>query len=322
MPHFGVSKVAGLLFVVGLLSTAVLAQTQGNPTPADKPAPAVQEKTAPAASAANSSNYAGSDACKTCHADIYNGWEKSPHWKTMLDTREGPAKHGCEACHGAAASHVADPTDTSKLFLFEKASAREINARCLSCHASGKEHMQSINSIHARNDISCVSCHSPHHATESQFLLIKAQPELCYSCHLQKKPEFAMPFHHRVNEGLIQCTDCHNPHGTAGPHQLRVSSAQDAVCFTCHAEKQGPFVFEHEVVKVEGCESCHNPHGSPNPHLLKLSNVNLLCLQCHTTSFASAPGAPSFHNQSAQFQACTLCHTQIHGSNFDPNFFK
>jgi len=81
-------------------------------------------------------------------------------------------------------------------------------------------------------------------------------------------------------------------------------------------------MFEHEPVKVEGCTSCHIPHGSPNPHLLKVSNVNLLCLQCHTASFANAPGAPSFHNQSTQFQACTICHTQIHGSNIDKFFFR
>jgi DmsE family decaheme c-type cytochrome len=94
------------------------------------------------------------------------------------------------------------------------------------------------------------------------------------------------------------------------------------VCFTCHADKRGPFVFEHEPVKVEGCESCHTPHGSPNTHLLKVSTVNLLCLSCHTTSFANAPGAPSFHNQAAQYQACTLCHVQVHGSNVDHTLFK
>lgn len=268
------------------------------------------------------SDYAGSEACKACHTDEYNSWEKSPHWKTTLNKKGGPAVQGCEACHNAAANHVADPTDTSKLFLFTKASTKDINARCLECHASGTEHMQAMNSLHAKNDVACTACHSPHHAVKGQFLLVKVQPELCYSCHLQQRPQFEMPFHHRVNEGLVQCTDCHNPHGTAQPHQLRVSSAQDAVCLKCHTDKQGPFVFEHEVVKVEGCEMCHTPHGSPNPHLLKLSNVNLLCLQCHTTSFSNAPGAPSFHNQAAQYQACTLCHTQIHGSNFDKDFFK
>ena len=72
--------------------------------------------------------------------------------------------------------------------------------------------------------MSCISCHSPHHAQTKEFLLVKAQPELCYTCHLQQKPQFAMPFHHRVNEGLVQCTDCHNPHGTELAKQVRMRS--------------------------------------------------------------------------------------------------
>ncbi len=132
-----------------------------------------------------------------------------------------------------------------------------------------------------------------------------------------------MPFHHRVNEGLIQCSDCHNVHGSDLPKQVRMASTQDAVCFKCHTDKQGPFVYEHAPVKVNGCVSCHTVHGGPNPHMLKVSNVNLLCLQCHTTSsFSSAPGAPSFHNQASFFQSCTLCHVAAHGSNFSPFFFK
>ena len=218
---------------------------------------------------------------------------------------------------------MSDPTDTSKLFLFEKASAKEIDAHCLECHAGGTQHMNAINSVHAKNDVSCIACHSPHHGKESNFLLVKSQPELCYTCHLAKRAEFDMPFHHRVNEGLVQCTDCHNPHGTVKPHQVRATATQDEVCFKCHTDKQGPFVFEHQPVKVDGCESCHLVHGGPNPHMLKLSNVNLLCLECHTqSSFSGAPGAPSFHNQASFFQSCVLCHSQIHGSNFDATFFK
>ena len=265
----------------------------------------------------------GSEVCKTCHEDIYNNWEKTPHWKTTLDTKGGPSHQGCESCHGPGSAHVAGGGDITKIFRFENASTKEINDRCLGCHAGGTEHMNAINSVHTQNGVSCTSCHSPHHAQTKEFLLVKAQPELCYTCHLAKKAEFAMPFHHRVNEGLVQCSDCHNPHGTVGPKQVRTSSTQDAVCFTCHNDKQGPFVYEHAAVKVDGCESCHMVHGGPNPHMLKLSNVNLLCLQCHTTSsFSGAPGAPSFHNQATFFQACTLCHVAIHGSNFSSTFFK
>jgi DmsE family decaheme c-type cytochrome len=282
------------------------------------------------------SAYVGSETCKTCHEDLpskgfYKAFEDSPHFVTTLDTKKGPEWHGCEACHGPGQAHVESGGDKTKIFIFKDHSAKEINDRCLTCHSSGTEQMQAINSQHAKNDISCISCHSPHHAQTREFLLVKAQPELCYTCHLQQKAEFNMPFHHRVNEGLVQCSDCHNPHGTVRAKQVRTSAAQDAVCFTCHADKQGPFVFEHQPVKVEGCQSCHTPHGSPNPRLLKFNTVNLLCLQCHTisnfnsagrSSTGVAPGIPSFHNQQTQFQACTLCHAEIHGSNSSRTFFK
>lgn len=321
MPGFKTFDRPRLVFALILMLAFGLAQSLQAPANADSHPPAAQDKTPPSKPDATS-QYVGADSCKICHEDIYDGFEKTAHWKTMLDTKGGPSHQGCEGCHGPGAAHEDNPGDMTKIFSFKTAPAKVVNDRCLTCHASGKEHMQAIDSLHAKNDVSCISCHSPHHATQPEFLLVKAQPELCYTCHLQQKPQFEMPFHHRVNEHLVQCTDCHNPHGTVAAHQVRTSAAQDAVCFTCHAEKRGPFVFEHEPVKVEGCQSCHTPHGSPNPHLLKVSNVNLLCLSCHTTSFANAPGAPSFHNQAAQYQACTLCHTQIHGSNVDHTFFK
>lgn len=272
--------------------------------------------------------YVGPQVCKTCHEDMpsngfYKFFEDSPHFVTTLDTRKGPEWHGCEACHGPGKAHVDGGGDVTKIFTFKDASTKEITGLCLRCHAGSTEHAHALNSVHTRNGVSCISCHSPHHAQTKEFLLIKAQPELCYTCHLSKKGEFAMPFHHRVNEGLIQCTDCHNVHGTEGPKQVRMASSQDAICFKCHTDKQGPFVYEHAPIKVDGCVACHMVHGGPNPHMLKLSNVNLLCLQCHTTSsFSSAPGAPSFHNQASFFQSCTLCHFAIHGSNFSSTFFK
>jgi DmsE family decaheme c-type cytochrome len=321
-PRGHVLTVLGLLLLGGQLSTGASAQTAAKPRPAAEPTTAAADKSAASPAEAAASEYVGAEVCKTCHEDLYNGWEKSPHWKTTLDTKDGPSHQGCEGCHGPGAAHVAGGGDKTKIFVFEDHSAKEVNERCLACHAGGTQHMNAINSEHAKNDVSCIACHSPHHAQTREFLLIKAQPELCYTCHLQQKAQFEMPFHHRVNEGLVQCSDCHNVHGTVRPKQVRTSSTQDEVCFKCHTDKQGPFVYEHTPVKVDGCEECHLTHGGPNPHMLKLSNVNLLCLQCHTTSFSSAPGAPSFHNQSTFFQACTLCHVEIHGSNFDATFFK
>lgn len=267
--------------------------------------------------------YVGSDTCKTCHEDMYKQFETTRHFATTLDTKGGKEWQGCEACHGPGKEHVEGGGDKAKIFAFKNASGKEISERCLGCHTYGEEHSNYARSVHLQNGVSCVDCHSPHHAKESERLLKVKQPELCYGCHHDKKQQFDRPFHHRVNEGLVKCTDCHNPHGGFLTRQLRATAAQDVVCFKCHADKAGPFVYEHHAVKVEGCVACHTPHGSSNPRLLKRSQVNLLCLECHSfTVEPNGPAIPTFHNQAQKYQACTMCHAQIHGSNFDRVFFK
>ncbi len=274
-------------------------------------------------SAEPDAQYVGAETCKACHEEIYAGFEKTPHWKTTFDKRQGAAGHGCESCHGPGAAHVNGGGDKSKIFTFKGASNKEISRRCLECHTYGEEHANFDRSQHNVNDVTCTSCHSPHHAKEAQYLLVDKQPQLCFSCHTETRADFSKPFRHRVNEGLVRCTDCHNQHGGFLTKQLRATAAQDQVCFKCHVDKAGPFAFEHQPVKTEGCVSCHTPHGSTNPRLLKRSQMNLLCLECHTlTVDSNVPATPSFHNQSQKYQACTMCHTQIHGSNFDQFLFK
>jgi DmsE family decaheme c-type cytochrome len=192
----------------------------------------------------------------------------------------------------------------------------------MKCHQFSEEHSNFARSRHNTNQVNCVSCHSMHRAKEKDFLLTSKQPQLCYSCHLETKPDFSRPFRHRVNEGLMKCTDCHNAHGGFLMRQLRSTPTQDAVCFKCHAEKAGPFVFEHAAVRIEGCVICHTPHGSSNPRLLKRAQVNLLCLECHTLSGGGlAPVGPN-HDQSQKYVSCTLCHVTIHGSNTSAVFFR
>ncbi len=314
-------RVGGVLFFLSGLIVAPQA-VFGGQRPQEAPSAATasnQDKPADATDDASSSTEA--ETCQTCHKDITTSFEKSPHWKTMNDTRGGHSKQGCEACHGPGGDHADDPS--KPVFDFKTAKPETITDRCLSCHASGSAHMSASNSFHRQNDVSCTSCHSMHHAKTREHMLVKAEPELCYSCHLQQRAQFNMPFRHRVNEGLIQCTDCHNQHGTGGVlegdhlvRQVRTSASGDMVCFKCHADKQGPFVFEHAAARLEGCGSCHIAHGGANAHMLKYSNVNLLCLQCHTNS-------PGIHatvmdaNQSHYEQACVNCHVKIHGSNFN-----
>lgn len=260
--------------------------------------------------------YVGAEVCKTCHEDIFKkNFESTPHFKTTLANG-----HGCESCHGPGSEHVAGGGDLTKIISFKNLSKLDTNARCLSCHGQSQKQRHFASSMHAGNDVGCLDCHSPHHAAEPEHLLVHAQPTLCFGCHITAKADFGKPYHHRVDEGLIQCSDCHNVHGTTTLRQVRALPQGDAVCFKCHADKQGPFVYEHVPVKTEGCTSCHTPHGSTNPRLLRLSQVNLLCLQCHTFPM-QGPAGPT-HNQATKYQACTLCHQAIHGSNASSVFFK
>ena len=277
-----------------------------------------------------SSQYVGAETCKSCHEDEFNSTQRTPHAKAHT-YQHGEQAQACESCHGPGAEHVANGGDKTKIFSFTTASTGEINQRCLSCHSREHQHSAFQESAHSQAKLSCSSCHSPHHASERRGLLKQNQPSLCYSCHAEVRAEFSKEFRHRVNDGLIRCSDCHNVHA-ASTQSVSRSPEQDQVCFKCHRQVQGPFVFEHVPVKTEGCMSCHQPHGSVNPRMLRINQVNLLCLQCHTPGTVAntkagetnAPGTPNgpIHDQTMKFQACTMCHVFIHGSNADETFMK
>jgi DmsE family decaheme c-type cytochrome len=312
-------RAAALLFIT--ISLIVVAHTQ-SAAQATQPS-ATSQSANPSGS--STSEYVGSEVCKTCHEDLAKHFERTAHFATIQDKKAAPEHQGCEACHGPGKAHVDGGGDVSKIISFKNLSTGEASKRCLTCHSHSNEHANFPRSAHAQNNVGCTSCHDPHHAKSERALLVEKQPLLCYGCHTEVRAEFDRPYRHRVKQGLIQCADCHNPHGGTLPRQLRASAEQDQVCYKCHRDKKGPFVFEHLPVKTEGCSSCHVPHGSTNPRLLKVSQVNQLCLQCHTLAMSSVPSQPPIgpaHNQAQKYQACTMCHAFIHGSNFSEVYFK
>jgi DmsE family decaheme c-type cytochrome len=306
------------LLLIAILLPVLVAAGQ---TPEKK---ATSQQSSPTSSlrGADPSQFVGSETCRSCHEDMFRQWSRNAHAKGAV-AHKGAGFEGCESCHGPGQAHVEGGGDKSQIFSFKDAKPKEATERCLDCHAQAQEHAGFSRSKHARADVGCSDCHSVHTA-KAEGLLKQESPQLCYSCHTDVKPQFARPFKHRVNEGLIACNDCHNPHGSNQPRQVRRSGSADAVCFTCHADKQGPFVFEHAPVKAEGCSSCHTPHGSTTPRMLNRPAVNLLCLECHSPSFAAVAPTPAgpAHNQNTRYQACTVCHSFIHGSNSSEVFFK
>jgi DmsE family decaheme c-type cytochrome len=185
-------------------------------------------------------------------------------------------------------------------------------------------------SEHQMRDLTCSNCHQTH-APRDPVLTKVTQPDVCYACHKTQRAQMHRISTHPILAGKVACADCHNPHGSTGP-KLLVKNSVNETCYTCHAEKRGPFLWEHAPV-VDDCTNCHTPHGSTNAPLLK-ARVPCLCQECHSgdhgaaiNSGANLPngnatminGLQALANQSPRTQtnarACTNCHSLVHGSN-------
>ncbi len=294
------------------------------------------------------SDYVGSETCKECHEDQFKNFSGTKHSK-LKDVASWKDKvQGCESCHGPGKAHLEDATNPATIISFKNKNSKQISETCLGCHAGKESHNNFRRGEHWRNDVGCTDCHSPHSApfdhekrgsavfindvsrenpNRASTLRLKAsEPQLCMSCHTETKSQFSKPFHHKVMEGTMKCSDCHNPHGGFEAKQTKLGVGTDAACIKCHADKQGPFAFEHAPLKTEGCTACHTPHGSSNPKLLNRSTVRQLCLECHSALLSTDEGAPSpTHNLSfsnTRYLNCTICHARIHGSNASNLFFR
>ncbi len=283
------------------------------------------------------SGYAGSAACRVCHPDVMLNFFKNPHYRSTALAKEPVERTGCESCHGPGKAHVEARGGRSNIGAFSTMAAKQILDTCLACHSKDLSRANVRRSPHTEAEVVCSSCHSIHKSPVPKFLLAKMQKDLCYQCHSTVRAQFEMPSKHRVNEGVVQCTDCHNPHGTfaatwrmgARPRMVDQALGNEEPCLKCHSDKRGPFLYEHAAVRVDGCESCHSPHGSMNPKLLRRPVVFTLCLECHNgagTFGRRNTGVPlqsSSHNMLDQrFQRCTTCHVRIHGSNSDALFLR
>lgn len=271
--------------------------------------------------------YAGSAMCQVCHEEVHQAFRSNPHWTVETDARSGWENNACESCHGSGVKHTESLAAPDILNPGKLATGRA-DAICLSCHQNQPTQVGRIQGSHARNQVSCVSCHPIHAEPPPKSGGVHRQARInqqCSTCHTVAWAEFQRPHAHRLPEGAMSCVDCHSPHGSFLANSMRTVSANEPGCLGCHGDKRGPFVFEHAPVRLEGCASCHEPHGSANPRMLTRARVSDLCLECHSniiqpdgTTGNGALGTipPGFHDlRSARFQNCTICHVKVHGSH-------
>ena len=268
----------------------------------------------------------GADTCLECHDDESASYSASALFKTKHAARTdkrspfGAGGLQCESCHGPGALHArnkkAESINTFKADSSVPLAQR--NQACLGCH-EGSSRTGWHAGGHERGKLACTDCHQVHQ--EHDKVLSKAsEPQVCMACHKQQRADFHKASSHPVRQGKMACSDCHAPHGSATQGML-AKPTLNQTCYSCHADKRGPLLFEHAPV-AEDCGLCHSPHGSVRAALLTKSPP-LLCQQCHSAAGhpsvartgAGLPGSATGGSIFLMGGSCTSCHSQVHGSN-------
>ena len=307
---------ATLVFAMALGISTTTVQSQGGGSAA--PARTRQQAAADAARQAKqqTATFVGRDTCLGCHEELGGPLDGTMHGKAA-HPRSPAAAQGCETCHGPGSAHVEDPSDPTTIKRFEEMPPRAANETCLSCH-NKSTHALWEGSAHDARNLSCSTCHSVH-APVGQKAQLKASSELalCGNCHKAQVTKVKRVSHMPLAEGKMECTSCHNPHGSTNVKQLRVGNWINESCISCHTDKRGPFLFEHAAGR-ESCVTCHDPHGSNN-HAMLVARTPMLCQRCH---IGTRHPSTIYDNAAVQARSnrivgrgCVNCHQNIHGSN-------
>lgn len=208
----------------------------------------------------------------------------------------------CAVCHEKQVKDF-NLTQHSRIEIREATEKEEVKGLgCEACHGAGSLHVDAGGG-------------------KGKFIVSGKNPDACFQCHLEKKAEFGLQYHHPIEEGRMDCTACHNPHGANIHATAEIPLGRsNETCAQCHRAQARPHVFEHEAMR-EGCVACHNAHGSINPKML-VQRDNNLCLKCHAQVAAQNTQGTTYigtfdHTAALKQGACFSagCHTAVHGSD-------
>ncbi|NND44295.1 MAG: DmsE family decaheme c-type cytochrome [Xanthomonadales bacterium] len=282
--------------------------------------------------AAGSGEYTGMapEVCLNCHGET-SARPAHEMLQTTMARKADPASpfggdnHSCESCHGPSKAHVLAQGEQPPGFRFDDSTtAEQKNETCIGCHREeGRFHWPGA--THNLEGVACIDCHNVHQP-EDPVLALETQSGVCFDCHKKQRADFLKQSRHPVqtstnaysHAGMMACSDCHNPHGNGGAGNLTRNTVNET-CYDCHAEKRGPFLFEHQPAR-EDCATCHEPHGSNYPNML-VARTPWLCQQCHVAGFhpsgvyGGSDVAPGGADQRVVGKDCLNCHNKVHGSN-------
>ncbi len=204
---------------------------------------------------------AQNEVCLQCHErGARNSWRASTHAFRGV---------GCVDCHTvmrkvSPRSQLAKAQDVSPI-----AVTRPETQVCLRCHLKKKAQMNLPSHMPVREGrMTCVDCHNPHGGPYANQLKRATVNEVCYSCHAEKRGPLLWP-HPPV---LVNCSNCHEPHGTVNDRLLKIRVPR--LCQQCHIATRHP--------------------GTPRP-AMTVYNFNRACTNCHSQIHGSNfPGGRFF----------------------------
>ncbi len=156
---------------------------------------------APPATENKPAEYVGSETCQACHEDTFNAFQNNPHHLVETDKKRGWETKACESCHGPGSKH-AESLSAADIRNPARLRPAEADKICLTCHLNQPTQAGRINSSHARNQVSCVSCHGIHKNGPNGLVARKAADvnHLCASCHVDVWASFQKPYKHRLKK--------------------------------------------------------------------------------------------------------------------------
>jgi DmsE family decaheme c-type cytochrome len=203
--------------------------------------------------------------CLGCHEGNRHlaFWDSGKHKKNEISCNNCHSLHGQPGPGATIALVKHNPSATP----FETTSRQLQYETCTSCHKQIRSQL-SKPSHHPiiEGKLACTDCHNPHGALSHAMVKAESIPQLCTSCHTEKRGPHVWE-HPPVEEN---CLTCHNSHGSN--HNRLLAEKAPNVCQDCHDAAQHP----GSVYSGQQGWNFSAPATTPNTRLIARG-----CVNCH-----------------------------------------
>ena len=207
--------------------------------------------------------------CLSCH----QGNRHLAFWNAGAHRKNDVACSDCHSLHGkpGPGATIALKRPNPSITPYQTTERQLQYETCTSCHKQIRS--QLLKPSHhpiIEGKVVCTDCHNPHGALSRAMINAESIPQLCTSCHAEKRGPFVWG-HPPVEEN---CLTCHNSHGSN--HARLLAEKAPNVCQDCHDASRHPGTIydasgswtgtRNTRLIARGCVNCHyHVHGSNAP---------------------------------------------------------